>query len=936
MKNNPTVVFNKAIIRLHLSMFLLCLSLPMTVKAQAYGNFNVTTTNHDGCSFESSVLTISSPGNYEIDMASGITSTNTDRIEINVTSGTDTVFVTLNELNINSSSQSPVTITQATTAPVKFILSGTNRLTSSAPSSENSGTELEPIITYFSYCGLQKSNSAGLVITGNATDTLYTIGNKRGSGIGSGSSEVTCNAITINGGTIIATGGSDGGAGIGGNLKSAFCSNIIIDNGTVIATGGSNSAGIGGAKNGSCSNIIISGGTVTASGGNNGAGIGGGEMSNGSNIIISGGTVIATGTNGGAGIGGGSEGRGSNIIISNGTVTAIGGTDAADIGNGKACAFLSAGNVISGGSVNADSISITPINGQSPSEELTMYVYTLPLSCAREPVTLVNGIPSYYGKNDIETDNDSKIYLYLPDGSQPTILLLCNGNRYQCSLGGSVIINHDIIVNSTSDDSYTINNGLVTLNAAADYTLSMPSGISVTSSYRIVVSATGSVGDTAKVVLNGVNIQAANAAAMEISNSTTVPVKIILSGNNTLITKANNYAGLQKSNSAIYNLTITGSLSDFLSATGGLYGAGIGGGIWQAGENITINGGIVNAKGGQNGTGIGGGFGGAGKSITINGGIVTAIGGLFCAGIGGGSSQPGSDISITGGTVKATCGNGANDIGSGSDVSSTSTNIVISGGSVNASSISGTPTNGKNENVSKYTYSLFSANSKINNFTDRPNDYGTNDMYSDDDAKVYVWLTHEPVTSLYTMSNAEYGTLCYPAPIVLTNGIRAYTISEIGSDNLIETSEIEDTIPAHTPVILWGEATKTLTLPVIFYDTLATPNEGLLFGTYRTVKAETGSYVLQKKNDVVSFYKVGASRPTVNAFRCWMRNDEGSDIQAFRFNEGSFTGIDIPTVIEDEFETKIYYDLNGQKITEPIPGRIYIVNGKKQLILKNK
>ena len=73
-----------------------------------------------------------------------------------------------------------------------------------------------------------------------------------------------------------------------------------------------------------------------------------------------------------------------------------------------------------------------------------------------------------------------------------------------------------------------------------------------------------------------------------------------------------------------------------LTAQGGFYGAGIGGGNDGAGGTVTIYGGQVTAKGGWGGAGIGGGFMGAGGNVTINGGQVTAYGFDGGESIGGG------------------------------------------------------------------------------------------------------------------------------------------------------------------------------------------------------------------------------------------------------------------------------------------------------------
>ena len=123
------------------------------------------------------------------------------------------------------------------------------------------------------------------------------------------------------------------------------------------------------------------------------------------------------------------------------------------------------------------------------------------------------------------------------------------------------------------------------------------------------------------------------------------------------------------------DITINGGT---VNATGGEQGAGIGGGTYGFGSHIIINGGTVNATGGDGGAGIGGGHGyvpgvtmddggrtGSGYNILIFGGTVNATGGSYGAGIGGGCYANGSNISIYGGTVTASGGDDADAIGGG-------------------------------------------------------------------------------------------------------------------------------------------------------------------------------------------------------------------------------------------------------------------------------
>ena len=160
-------------------------------------------------------------------------------------------------------------------------------------------------------------------------------------------------------------------------------------------------------------------------------------------------------------------------------------------------------------------------------------------------------------------------------------------------------------------------------------------------------------------------------------------VEIELDGENELKSGFNR-AGLEKTDFTFIGTPSTGMLTlkddnqkaGSLKATGGQFGAGIGGVENGNGKNITINGGTVEATGGDFGAGIGGGNSGSGKNITITGGTVTAKGGVLGAGIGGGVVGSGTNITITGGTVTASGCGGA---GIGGGIDGSGSNVTVSG-----------------------------------------------------------------------------------------------------------------------------------------------------------------------------------------------------------------------------------------------------------------
>ena len=162
---------------------------------------------------------------------------------------------------------------------------------------------------------------------------------------------------------------------------------------------------------------------------------------------------------------------------------------------------------------------------------------------------------------------------------------------------------------------------------------------------------------TASVTLSDASIDVSNEGKAAVSTNGEGNVSIELDGENTL-KSATNHAGLEKNNGG--SLTIADeNKNGKLTAKGGDYGAGIGGGWRRSGSDITISGGEVNATGGVNGAGIGGGCYGYGNNITVSGdaklkvqgGVEDNIDGAG-AGIGNGGSSDERAIPLTGAEVE--------------------------------------------------------------------------------------------------------------------------------------------------------------------------------------------------------------------------------------------------------------------------------------------
>lgn len=199
-------------------------------------------------------------------------------------------------------------------------------------------------------------------------------------------------ALTIKGsGSLEIKNPSDCGVGMGGYYKYATSIDQRINEGAgtirieggVLTVSGKNGAGIGSCYNYYGSNpgsIEIAGGTVIAAS-DTGAAIGGGYDANGPAITICGGTVTANS------IGVGTKGSGGSLVITGGTISTTSG--------------------------EKPSIKVTATNG---SGEAVYYTKANVNAIYESSAAVTNAsVTGYsYGFNDVKTDSNGALYLFLP------------------------------------------------------------------------------------------------------------------------------------------------------------------------------------------------------------------------------------------------------------------------------------------------------------------------------------------------------------------------------------------------------------------------------------------------------------------------------------------------------------------------------------------
>ena len=408
--------------------------------------------------------------------------------------------------------------------------------------------------------------------------TVRAFGGKGGAGIGSGRSggesgrpRSKSHGITFKalGGTVEAHGGDTGaGIGCGGCYYSKGEAGVVEVSGDakVFAYGGYSAAGIGtGQDDGVGAEVTVSGGEVTAVGGNAGAGIGGGDISpwtesygSGGKLTVTGGEVNATGGSGGAGIGGGSRCDGADVVISGGNVTAVGGHNGSGIGTGRDTKVpgsleMSGGKLVARAGYGAAGIGC----GACLSSNLESPI----------KVTITGGEVWAYGECD---------------GAA------IGGGEY--APGGTVIITGGKVV--ADGRAYNVD-GTEKIGGAG-----IGSGYSCDSGGTVLIE-----GDADVTAIGG--MEAAGIGGTVYGPGADVTIRATEAGAPTVLARGGEYGagigGAWMNTSAPKpsgSLTVEGPAN--VTAIGGIRAAGIGGGIYGPGANVTISGGaIVTAQAGR-------------------------------------------------------------------------------------------------------------------------------------------------------------------------------------------------------------------------------------------------------------------------------------------------------------------------------------------------
>lgn len=188
---------------------------------------------------------------------------------------------------------------------------------------------------------------------------------------------------------------------------------------------------------------------------------------------------------------------------------------------------------------------------------------------------------------------------------------------------------------------------------------------------------------------------------------------------------------------------------------------------------------------------------------------------------------------------------------------------------------------------------------------------------------------------------AEYGTLCSPVGGTLGEGTfigfdKLYEVDADRTDKTAVKLKQVTKIEAGKPYIYHRDLTAdTPIAAAVSFDATdakasAPVNSGMMRGSFKSITAPGGSYILQTDG---MFHRVASGNKSlkVGAYRAYLNmNKVGSEAKTVTMSfDDETTGItDVNAPAAEPADTPIY-DLSGRRISSPQRGQVYIFKGKK-------
>ena len=188
---------------------------------------------------------------------------------------------------------------------------------------------------------------------------------------------------------------------------------------------------------------------------------------------------------------------------------------------------------------------------------------------------------------------------------------------------------------------------------------------------------------------------------------------------------------------------------------------------------------------------------------------------------------------------------------------------------------------------------------------------------------------------------AEYGTLCSPVGGTLGDGTfigfdKLYEVDADRTDKTAVKLKQVTKIEAGKPYIYHRDLTAdTPVAAAVSFDATnakasAPVNSGMMRGSFKSITAPGGSYILQTDG---MFHRVASGNKSlkVGAYRAYLNMSKvGSEAKTVTMSfDDETTGITDVNAPADESADTTIYDLSGRRISSPQKGQVYIFKGKK-------
>ena len=184
-------------------------------------------------------------------------------------------------------------------------------------------------------------------------------------------------------------------------------------------------------------------------------------------------------------------------------------------------------------------------------------------------------------------------------------------------------------------------------------------------------------------------------------------------------------------------------------------------------------------------------------------------------------------------------------------------------------------------------------------------------MKTGDETYNYVG-TGETASSTLIISNAEWTTLCLPFSFSVPEGLTVFAVNGIDKETNELVLEQITTPEANMPYLIYGPAgVYHLAGVKEMADELSEDYlvNRLLHGTYETMNAPVGSYVLQNHNGKICFYRVTKDNINVSPNRAYLSLPVEINARQLNFMDN------LPTKIEKQKVKRPYgiYKVDGQR-----------------------